>query len=169
MNRLVMVVWPKRRMNHQDMRQRWLRRALLVDEMIKIFRELDIQYRTLPLDMNVRNMPAATSNKFPSNWTTCSGSERPWTKTCSCFLGPIDVVEKANYMVLAPFHGQLTWKWIKALSANSQIFVVLHILIERNKLCSQIKTRHWSVPNANFLQEIRRSNQKCFYRATYLK
>ncbi|XP_071924417.1 mechanosensitive ion channel protein 6-like [Coffea arabica] len=77
MNRLVMVVWPKHRMNHQDMRQRWLRRALLVDEMIKIFRELDIQYRPLPLDMNVRNMPAVTSNKFPSNWTTCSGSERP--------------------------------------------------------------------------------------------
>ncbi|KAL3505448.1 hypothetical protein ACH5RR_035289 [Cinchona calisaya] len=72
MNRLVMVIWPRHKMNHQDMGRRWLRRDSLIEEMVKIFRELDIQYRMLPLDMNVRNMPAANCNKFPSNWSVCS-------------------------------------------------------------------------------------------------
>ena len=70
MNRLKISLWPSHRMNHQDMGERWARRALLVEEMIKIFRELDIEYRMLPLDVNVRNMPAITSTRLPSNWNT---------------------------------------------------------------------------------------------------
>ncbi|KAI7737113.1 hypothetical protein M8C21_007422, partial [Ambrosia artemisiifolia] len=57
MNRLKISIWLNHRMNFQDMGERWQRRALLVEEMIKIFRELDIEYRMLPLDINVRNMP----------------------------------------------------------------------------------------------------------------
>lgn len=72
MNRLKIAVWLTHRMNHQDMGERWVRRTLLVEEMIKIFRELDIEYRMLPLDVNVRNMPALTSTRLPSNWTTCT-------------------------------------------------------------------------------------------------
>ncbi|KAF9621747.1 hypothetical protein IFM89_027601 [Coptis chinensis] len=72
MNRLKLSVWPTHRMNHQDMGQRWVRRALLVEEMIKIFRDLDIEYRMLPLDVNVRNMPPLTSVRFPSNWIACT-------------------------------------------------------------------------------------------------
>ncbi|KAL8126383.1 mechanosensitive ion channel protein 6-like [Apium graveolens] len=72
LNRLKISLWPSHRMNFQDMGERWVRRALLVEEMIKIFRELDIEYRMLPLDMNVRNMPATVSNRLPSNWTSCA-------------------------------------------------------------------------------------------------
>ncbi|KAK1388592.1 Mechanosensitive ion channel protein [Heracleum sosnowskyi] len=72
LNRLKLSLWPTHRMNFQDMGERWVRRALLVEEMIKIFRELDIEYRMLPLDMNVRNMPAVVSNRLPSNWTSCA-------------------------------------------------------------------------------------------------
>ncbi|KAJ9189496.1 hypothetical protein P3X46_000781 [Hevea brasiliensis] len=41
----------------------WLkfeRRALLLDEMVKIFKELDIQYRLFPIDVNIHNMPPLT-------------------------------------------------------------------------------------------------------------
>ncbi|THG03375.1 mechanosensitive ion channel protein 6-like [Camellia sinensis] len=72
MNRLKISVWLSHRMNHQDMGERWARRALLVEEMIKTFRDLDIEYRMLPLDVNVRNMPAIASSRLPSNWTTCA-------------------------------------------------------------------------------------------------
>ncbi|KAL6995927.1 hypothetical protein U1Q18_006061 [Sarracenia purpurea var. burkii] len=71
MNKLNISVWLSHRMNHQDMGERWIRRAFLVEEMIKIFRELDIEYRMLPLDVNVRNMPAVASNRLPSTWNTC--------------------------------------------------------------------------------------------------
>ncbi|PSR99546.1 Mechanosensitive ion channel protein [Actinidia chinensis var. chinensis] len=70
MNRLKISLWLSHRMNHQDMGERWVRRSLLVEEMNKIFRELDIEYRMLPLDVNVRNMPARTSTRLPSNWNT---------------------------------------------------------------------------------------------------
>ncbi|KAA8537461.1 hypothetical protein F0562_026852 [Nyssa sinensis] len=72
MNKLKWSVWLSHRMNHQDMGERWARRALLVEEMVKVLKELDIEYRMLPLDMNVRNMPALNSNRLPSNWTACA-------------------------------------------------------------------------------------------------
>lgn len=72
MNRLKISIWLSHRMNFQDMGERWQRRALLVEEMVKIFRELDIEYRMLPVDINVRNMPALTSNRLPSNWLACT-------------------------------------------------------------------------------------------------
>lgn len=56
MNRLKFSVWLSHRMNHQDMFERWARRSVLVEEMIKICRELDIEYRMLPIDVNVRYM-----------------------------------------------------------------------------------------------------------------
>ncbi|XP_016438871.2 mechanosensitive ion channel protein 6 isoform X2 [Nicotiana tabacum] len=72
MNRLVMTVWPRHKMNHQDMMARWIRRSSLIDEMINIFRELNIEYRMLPLEVNVRNLPGTTSDRLVSNWNTCS-------------------------------------------------------------------------------------------------
>jgi hypothetical protein len=73
LNRLKIAVWLTHRMNHQDMGERWSRRSLLVEEMVKIFRELDIQYRLLPIDINVRAMPPApvpvNSTRFPSTWS----------------------------------------------------------------------------------------------------
>ncbi|KAL9999576.1 putative mechanosensitive ion channel MscS, LSM domain superfamily [Helianthus debilis subsp. tardiflorus] len=72
LNRLKISIWLSHRMNFQDMGERWKRRALLVEELIKIFKDLDIEYRMLPMDINVRNLPALGSNRFPSNWTTCA-------------------------------------------------------------------------------------------------
>ncbi|KAH6782767.1 Mechanosensitive ion channel family protein [Perilla frutescens var. frutescens] len=72
MNRLKFSVWLSHKMNFQDMGERWTRRGLLVEEMVKIFRELDIEYRMLPLDVNVRNMPPVSSSRLPSNWSVAS-------------------------------------------------------------------------------------------------
>lgn len=72
MNRLKWSIWLSHTMNFQDMGERWARRALLVEEMIKIFKDLDIEYRMLPLDVNVRTMPTLTSSRAPSNWTVFS-------------------------------------------------------------------------------------------------
>ncbi|RZC66818.1 hypothetical protein C5167_010506 [Papaver somniferum] len=72
LNRLKISVWLTHRMNHQDMGERWVRRALVVEEMVKVLRELDIEYRMLPLDVNVRNMPGFSSQRLPSTWNTCN-------------------------------------------------------------------------------------------------
>ncbi|CAN6722439.1 unnamed protein product [Malus baccata var. baccata] len=53
LNKLKISVWLTHKMNHQDMLERWHRRSLLIEEMIKVFRELDIEYRLLPLDVNI--------------------------------------------------------------------------------------------------------------------
>ncbi|XP_009767353.1 mechanosensitive ion channel protein 6-like [Nicotiana sylvestris] len=72
LNRIKWSVWLSHTMNFQDMGERWARRALLVEEMIKIFKELDIEYRMLPFDVNIRNMPQLPSSRVPSNWSLCS-------------------------------------------------------------------------------------------------
>ncbi|KAL5984065.1 hypothetical protein ACLOJK_018167 [Asimina triloba] len=70
MNKLKIAVWLQHRINFQDMGERWVRRARLVEEMIKVLRELDVEYRMLPLDVNIRNMPPLSSPRLPSTWTT---------------------------------------------------------------------------------------------------
>ncbi|PWA52376.1 mechanosensitive ion channel MscS-like protein [Artemisia annua] len=72
MNRLKISIWLSHRSNFQDMGGRWTRRALLVEKMIEILKDLDIEYRMLPLDINVRNIPPLSSNRLPSNWTVCA-------------------------------------------------------------------------------------------------
>ncbi|XP_038900754.1 mechanosensitive ion channel protein 6-like [Benincasa hispida] len=66
LNRMRIAIWLTHRMNHQDMGERWTRRALLVEELVKIFQELDLQYRLLPLDINVRSLPPVNSTSLPS-------------------------------------------------------------------------------------------------------
>ncbi|RDX70227.1 Mechanosensitive ion channel protein 8, partial [Mucuna pruriens] len=68
LNKLNMSVWLTHKMNYQDMKERWIRRSELVEEIIQVLRELDIEYRLLPIDVNVRNLPPLLSNKLPSNW-----------------------------------------------------------------------------------------------------
>ncbi|XP_073127119.1 mechanosensitive ion channel protein 8-like [Henckelia pumila] len=65
---LKMSVWLRHRMNHQNMGERWKRRALLVEEMVRIFKDLDIEYRLHPLDINVRAMPPLNSTRIHSAW-----------------------------------------------------------------------------------------------------
>ncbi|KAL5557791.1 hypothetical protein UlMin_034002 [Ulmus minor] len=57
LNKVRVLVGMTHKMNHQDIGERWARRALLLEEMVKIFRELDIEYRLLPLDVNIGKLP----------------------------------------------------------------------------------------------------------------
>ncbi|KAF7144215.1 hypothetical protein RHSIM_Rhsim05G0052300 [Rhododendron simsii] len=69
LNMLKMAVWMRHKINHQDMGEKWLRRAQVVEEMVKIFRELDIEYRLFPLDINIRSMPnTPNSTRMPTTW-----------------------------------------------------------------------------------------------------
>ncbi|KAK6939022.1 Mechanosensitive ion channel MscS [Dillenia turbinata] len=68
MNKLNMKIIAKHRMNKQDAREVLVRRALLVEELIKILRELNIEYRELPVDTNSRNLSGA--DRLPSIWQT---------------------------------------------------------------------------------------------------
>lgn len=69
LNTLKLSVWMRHRMNHQNMGERWKRRALLVEEMVKILKELDIEYRLYPVDINIRAMPAINSTRMPPAWS----------------------------------------------------------------------------------------------------
>lgn len=68
LNSVKIAVWLTHRMNHQDMGERFSRRALLLEEIVKILKELDIQYRLLPLDINVRALPSVSSDRVPPSW-----------------------------------------------------------------------------------------------------
>ncbi|KAK3015158.1 hypothetical protein RJ639_005304 [Escallonia herrerae] len=68
LNKLKFSVWLRHRINHQDMGTKWSRRALVVEEMVRVFKELDIEYRLYPLNINVRTMPDANSTGLPSTW-----------------------------------------------------------------------------------------------------
>ncbi|KGN43281.1 mechanosensitive ion channel protein 6 isoform X1 [Cucumis sativus] len=71
LNKVKLAVWLSHRMNHQDSGERWARRSVLVEEVVKVCQELDIQYRLLPIDINIRSLPSsAPSIGFPSNWTS---------------------------------------------------------------------------------------------------
>lgn len=56
LNKLKMGVYFTHTLNGQQSGERLERRSLLVEEMIKVLRELDIEYRMLPLDVNIRNL-----------------------------------------------------------------------------------------------------------------
>ncbi|KAM0942317.1 putative mechanosensitive ion channel MscS, LSM domain superfamily [Dioscorea sansibarensis] len=72
MNRLKISIWLRHRINYQNMGERWARRELVVQEMIKVLRELEIEYRMLLFDVNLRQMPSLSSNRLPSTWSTCN-------------------------------------------------------------------------------------------------
>ncbi|KAE9609497.1 hypothetical protein Lal_00020250 [Lupinus albus] len=69
LNMIRVAIWLCHRMNFQDIGERYERRSLLIEETIKIFKDLDIQYRLLPLDINIRSIPL-TSARLPPSWTT---------------------------------------------------------------------------------------------------
>ncbi|KAJ0086338.1 hypothetical protein Patl1_09465 [Pistacia atlantica] len=74
MNKVKILMWVQHRLNFQNPGERVTRRAQLIEEMIRAFKDLGIEYRMLPLDVNVRNMPNLTSNRLPSNWTACAAN-----------------------------------------------------------------------------------------------
>jgi len=67
-NKLKASIWCRHTINFHDMGLRFERRELLLQEMIKILRDLEIEYRMLPLDVNVRNAPTIQSSRMPSTW-----------------------------------------------------------------------------------------------------
>ncbi|CAM0903372.1 unnamed protein product [Alopecurus aequalis] len=67
-NRLKISIWCRHTINFQDMGMRFERRELILHEMMKILRDLDIEYRMLPLDINVRNAPPIQSARMPTTW-----------------------------------------------------------------------------------------------------
>ncbi|KAJ9560630.1 hypothetical protein OSB04_005790 [Centaurea solstitialis] len=68
LNTQKLSVWVQHKMNNQDIAERLKRRGTIIEEMNRIFKELDIEYRTYPLDINIRSMPPATTTRVPSTW-----------------------------------------------------------------------------------------------------
>ncbi|XP_044983134.1 mechanosensitive ion channel protein 6-like isoform X1 [Hordeum vulgare subsp. vulgare] len=67
-NKLKVSIWLRHTLNFQDMGMRFVRRELVLQEMIRVLRDLDIEYRMLPLDVNVRNTPPLQSTRMPTTW-----------------------------------------------------------------------------------------------------
>ncbi|KAF5728240.1 mechanosensitive ion channel protein 6 [Tripterygium wilfordii] len=65
LNMVKMAIWLSHRMNHQDMGERFVRRSLLIEEVIKMCKEMDIQHRMYPLDVNIRALPPLASECIP--------------------------------------------------------------------------------------------------------
>ncbi|KAF2324742.1 hypothetical protein GH714_016584 [Hevea brasiliensis] len=69
MNKINMSLWVTHKLNFQQMGERLNGRTLLIEQMIKVFKDLNIENRLLPLDVNVRNFQPLVSDRLPSNWT----------------------------------------------------------------------------------------------------
>ncbi|CAM0884092.1 unnamed protein product [Alopecurus aequalis] len=67
-NKLKISIWLRHTLNFQDMGMRFVRRELVLQEMIKVLKDLDIEYLMLPLDVNVRNAPPVQSTRMPTTW-----------------------------------------------------------------------------------------------------
>ncbi|KAM0893512.1 hypothetical protein ACQ4PT_025066 [Festuca glaucescens] len=67
-NKLKVSIWLRHTLNFQDMGMRFVRRELVLQEMIRVLKDLDIEYRMLPLDVNVRNAPPLQSTRMPTTW-----------------------------------------------------------------------------------------------------
>ncbi|KAF8112698.1 hypothetical protein N665_0062s0049 [Sinapis alba] len=69
LNMIRLVIWPDHRFNFQDILERWGRRSVLVEEIIKILLELDIEYRFYPIGISVKSMPTVVSSRVPQSWS----------------------------------------------------------------------------------------------------
>nr|XP_051193388.1 mechanosensitive ion channel protein 6-like isoform X3 [Lolium perenne] len=67
-NKLKVSIWLRHTLNFQDMGMKFVRRELVLQEMIRVLKDLDIEYRMLPLDVNVRNAPPLQSTRMPTTW-----------------------------------------------------------------------------------------------------
>ncbi|KAK1618730.1 hypothetical protein QYE76_024247 [Lolium multiflorum] len=67
-NKLKVSIWLRHTLNFQDMGMKFVRRELVLQEMIRVLKDLDIEYRMLPLDVNVRNVPPLQSTRMPTTW-----------------------------------------------------------------------------------------------------
>ncbi|XP_071688833.1 mechanosensitive ion channel protein 8-like [Rutidosis leptorrhynchoides] len=68
-NTLKLSVWVQHKMNLQDITEIQTRRGKIIEEMIRNFRELNVEDKPCPLDINIRSMPMpVTPTRFPSTW-----------------------------------------------------------------------------------------------------
>ncbi|KAK1360560.1 Mechanosensitive ion channel protein [Heracleum sosnowskyi] len=63
LNRIKMSLWPTHKMNHQNAVERYKRRGLLIEQIVKIVKEMDIEYLLYPIDINLRDLPPANSTQ----------------------------------------------------------------------------------------------------------
>lgn len=71
LHKIKMSLWPTHKMNHQNQVERYNRRSLLVEEIVRIVKELDIEYLLYPIDINIKNnTPLITSSRMPTTWST---------------------------------------------------------------------------------------------------
>jgi mechanosensitive ion channel protein 4/5/6/7/8/9/10 len=68
-NKLKVSIWFRHTLNFQDMGMRFVRRETVLQELIKILKDLEIEYRMLPLDVNIRNAPPIQSTRMPTTWS----------------------------------------------------------------------------------------------------
>ncbi|ESQ30072.1 hypothetical protein EUTSA_v10012021mg, partial [Eutrema salsugineum] len=72
LNSVKIAMWPTHKMNHQNMGERYVRRGHLLEEIGRACRELDIEYRLYPLNINVKSIPPSatqiTSDRIPPSW-----------------------------------------------------------------------------------------------------
>ncbi|PWA84347.1 mechanosensitive channel of small conductance-like 6 [Artemisia annua] len=71
LNRIKLQIWWRHKINFQDMSERYIRKGAVIDEMIRIFKEHDVEYRFYPTDINIRSMPPpVTTSRIPPAWET---------------------------------------------------------------------------------------------------
>jgi hypothetical protein len=68
-NKLKVSIWLRHTLNFQDMGMRFVRRELVLQEMIRVLKDLEIEYRMLPLDVNIQNAPPIQSTRMPTTWS----------------------------------------------------------------------------------------------------
>ncbi|VAI10644.1 unnamed protein product [Triticum turgidum subsp. durum] len=89
-NKLKVSIWLRHTLNFQDMGMRFVRRELVLQEMIRVLKDLNIEYRMLPLDVNVRNAPPLQSTRMPTTWNySLSGGESHYETTNTTITVPM--------------------------------------------------------------------------------
>lgn len=67
-NKIKLQIWWRHKINFQDMGERFVRKGAVIDEMVRIFKEHDVDYRLYPIDINIKNMPPVTPSRVPPSW-----------------------------------------------------------------------------------------------------
>ncbi|XP_065866472.1 mechanosensitive ion channel protein 6-like [Euphorbia lathyris] len=55
LKKIKVAVWIRHRNNHQDMGERYIRRSLLIEEVVRVLKELDLHYMLFPRDFNIND------------------------------------------------------------------------------------------------------------------
>jgi hypothetical protein len=67
-NKLKVSIWLRHTLHFQDMGMRFVRKELVLQEMIRVLKDLNIEYWMPPLDVNMRNAPPLQSTRMPTTW-----------------------------------------------------------------------------------------------------